>query len=186
MSAFPSPPHRRCRTSRPDLGGRWPSRLVATAAEDRLTVRRYSTRRLRQSAIAEHSRIMSTRVARRLVPTFPVQMSPLTFARPHRFCGATARQSKPSPPIKLRRGPGWQIRCATPSASTHPSTRRRWTVRGPGPRLFSEGLFAGLWRRRLAPLDSQPAATILQTESSRRSTTTDEKYHPRPHHPSAT
>jgi hypothetical protein len=30
-------PYRRCRTSRPDLGGRWPSRLVATAAQDRLS-----------------------------------------------------------------------------------------------------------------------------------------------------
>jgi hypothetical protein len=29
-------PHRRCWTSRPDLGERWPYRLVATAAEDRL------------------------------------------------------------------------------------------------------------------------------------------------------
>src|SRR6516165_6055882 len=66
-------------------------------------------------------------------------------------------------------------------------TRRRWTVTGPGPGLFSEGLFADLWRRRspMAPLDSQPAATILQTESSRRSTTSDEKCHPRPHHRSA-
>src|SRR6516225_9997308 len=31
-------PHRRCRTSRPDLGERWSSRLVATAAEDRLNI----------------------------------------------------------------------------------------------------------------------------------------------------
>jgi hypothetical protein len=31
----------------------------------------------------------------------------------------------------------------------------------------------------MSRLDSQPAATILQTESSRRLTTTDEKYHPR-------
>ena len=30
-----SRPHRRCWPSRPDLGGRWPSRLVATAAENR-------------------------------------------------------------------------------------------------------------------------------------------------------
>jgi hypothetical protein len=30
-------PHRRRRTSRADFGERWPSRLVATAAEDRLT-----------------------------------------------------------------------------------------------------------------------------------------------------
>src|SRR5262249_28902217 len=67
-------------------------------------------------------------------------------------------------------------RCVLASGSAHPSTRRRWTVTGPGPGLFSEGLFAGLWRRRstMAPLDSQPAATILQTESSRRSPTSDE------------
>jgi hypothetical protein len=46
---------------------------------------------------------------------------------------------------------------------------------------------AGHWHRRstMAPLDSQPVATILQTESSRRSTTTDEKCHPRPRHRSA-
>src|SRR5262249_47199994 len=59
-------------------------------------------------------------------------------------------------------------------------------ITGPGPGsacLFS----ARLWHRRSAmgPLDSQPAATILQTESSHRSTTTDEKCHPRPHHRSA-
>jgi len=29
---IPSPPHRRCWPSWPDLRGRWPSRLVATAA----------------------------------------------------------------------------------------------------------------------------------------------------------
>src|SRR5262249_18480970 len=32
--------HRRCRTARPDLRERWPSRLVATAAEDRLNAQR--------------------------------------------------------------------------------------------------------------------------------------------------
>jgi hypothetical protein len=32
--------HRRCRTSRSDLGLRWPARLVATTAEDRLSFRR--------------------------------------------------------------------------------------------------------------------------------------------------
>src|SRR5262249_7490487 len=53
-------------------------------------------------------------------------------------------------------------------AEPNPST-------GPRPCLFSAGFSAGLWRRRstMAPLDSQPAATILQTESSRRSTTSD-------------
>jgi hypothetical protein len=44
----------RCRTSRPALGERRPSRLVATAAEDRLIFRgAIRTRRLRQPAIAE-------------------------------------------------------------------------------------------------------------------------------------
>src|SRR5215510_3821488 len=33
-------PHCRCWLSRPDLGERWPSRLVATAAEERLSFRR--------------------------------------------------------------------------------------------------------------------------------------------------
>jgi hypothetical protein len=32
--------HRRCWPARPDLGERWPSRLVATAEEDRLNIRR--------------------------------------------------------------------------------------------------------------------------------------------------
>ena len=35
-----SRPHRRCWTARPDLGERWPSRLVATAAENRLSIKR--------------------------------------------------------------------------------------------------------------------------------------------------
>jgi hypothetical protein len=83
------------------------------------------------------------------------------------------------------------VQDARPNASAQPSTRTtRWMPilqraanRGLG--LSSACLLsAGSWRRRLTmgPLDSQPAATILQTESSRRSTTTDEKCHPRPHH----
>ena len=43
----------RCRPARPDLGWRWPSWLVATAAEDRLSLPTQHTRRLRQPAIAE-------------------------------------------------------------------------------------------------------------------------------------
>jgi hypothetical protein len=94
--------------------------------------------------------------------------------------------------------PPWRNRCAQharPIASAQPSTRttqwlpilqraanrRRWTVMGPEP---GSAFSAGLWRQRstMAPLDSQPAATILQTENSRRSTTIDEKCHPRQHH----
>src|SRR5215472_5989903 len=37
-----SHPHRRCWPAWADLGGPWPSRLVATAAEDGLSVRRNS------------------------------------------------------------------------------------------------------------------------------------------------
>jgi hypothetical protein len=79
---------------------------------------------------------------------------------------------------------------ARPNASAQPSTRTtHWIpmlqrAANTGPRPSSACPFsAGPWRRRstMAPLDSQPAATILQTESSRRSTTTDEKHHPRPH-----
>src|SRR5262249_53769696 len=66
------------------------------------------------------------------------------------------------------------------------ANRRRWTVaaRGRGSACFFS---AGLWDRRwtMSRLVSHPAATILQTESSRRSTTTDEKCHPRPRHRSA-
>src|SRR6516165_9907076 len=47
--------------SRPDLGERWPSRLVATTEEGCLNIRRaIRTRGLRQSAIAEQSGFMST------------------------------------------------------------------------------------------------------------------------------
>src|SRR5262249_62426264 len=43
-------------TSRPDLGLRWPSRLVATAAEERLSFRHNAHVRLRRPA-AEQSRL---------------------------------------------------------------------------------------------------------------------------------
>ena len=39
----------------------WPSRLVATAEEERMSFRCNSTGRLRQPAIAEQSRLRSTR-----------------------------------------------------------------------------------------------------------------------------
>src|SRR5262249_24511001 len=70
-----------------------------------------------------------------------------------------------------------------PSALAHESAQRRRTVTEPKLCLFS----AGLWcqHSKIGPLDSQPAATILQTQSSHRSTTTDEKCHLRPHHRSA-
>jgi hypothetical protein len=70
-------------------------------------------------------------------------------------------------PIKRQRPLGL---VRNPRASAPLSTRRRWTVTGPGPVLFSADFSAGLSRRRstMAPLDSQPAATILQTEGSRR------------------
>jgi hypothetical protein len=51
-SAVPGP-IARCWSARPDLGKRWPSRLVATAAEDRLNIYATLVRRLRQPAIAE-------------------------------------------------------------------------------------------------------------------------------------
>jgi hypothetical protein len=92
--------------------------------------------------------------------------------------------SRPSP-IKRQRPLGLG---RNPRTSAPLSTRRRWAVTGPRPCVFSEGLSVGLSRRRstMAPLDSQPAETILQTENSHRSTTSDEKCHPRPHHRSAT
>jgi hypothetical protein len=68
--------------------------------------------------------------------------------------------------------------------SQRTANRHRWTATGPG--LGSACSFSvGLWRRRstVGLLDSQSAATILQTES--RSRATDEKYHPRPYHRSA-
>src|SRR5262245_57447420 len=62
-SCYSCCPWSRCwrRPSRPDLGWRRPSRLVATATEDRLSIRMC---RLRQPAIAEQSRFMSTRPMR--------------------------------------------------------------------------------------------------------------------------
>jgi hypothetical protein len=52
-------------------------------------------------------------------------------------------------------------------------------IRGQG-RALHVFFLRAFWCRRstIGPLDSQLAATILQTGSSRRSTTTDEKYHP--------
>jgi hypothetical protein len=43
----------------PDLGLRWPSRLVATTAEDRLNFPAQRTGSLRQPAVAEQSRHIS-------------------------------------------------------------------------------------------------------------------------------
>jgi CHRD domain len=59
IAAVPGP-HRRCRTARSARGVRRPSRLVATAEEDRLNFQS-RTRLLRQPAIAEQSRFTSTR-----------------------------------------------------------------------------------------------------------------------------
>ena len=42
IASIPERPHRRCWPAWPDLGERWPARLVATASEDRLSVRRNS------------------------------------------------------------------------------------------------------------------------------------------------
>jgi len=61
------------------------------------------------------------------------------------------------------------------------ANRRRWTMIESGP--GSECLFCS--RPTMDPLDSRPAATTLQTASSRRSTATCEKCHLRPRHHSA-
>jgi len=53
-------PNCRGGTSRPDLGLRWPSRLVATAAKDRLSFKRNLYMSFAAVAIAEQSRFMST------------------------------------------------------------------------------------------------------------------------------
>jgi hypothetical protein len=51
-----SRPHRRCWPSRPCLRERWPCRLVATAAEDRLSIRQLTTfARFRRPAIVATS-----------------------------------------------------------------------------------------------------------------------------------
>ena len=61
--------------------------------------------------------------------------------------------------------------------------RRHWTSVSRSECLLSAGSWHQYWT--VSRLDFQPVATILQTESSRRSTTTDEKCHPRPRHRSA-
>jgi hypothetical protein len=55
-------PRGRCWTARPDLGERWSSRLVATEAEDRLSVwQNNTTRRCGAERLPKQSRFMSTR-----------------------------------------------------------------------------------------------------------------------------
>src|SRR5262245_54236109 len=115
--------------------------------------------------------------------------------------GAAAVRNAPSSPRERERrlspggdaGAGERPGCARLNASARPSTRTtRWMPKlrraantGPGPSRACL-LPAGLWRRPPAgPSDFQRAVTILQTESSRRSTATDEKYRPRPPHRSA-
>src|SRR5262245_20440335 len=82
---------------------------------------------------------------------------------------------------------------ARSSASAQPLTQTiRWmpmlqraanTEPKPNPACLP---LAGPWPRPTAgPLDFRLAVMTLQTESSHRSTTTDEKCHPRPHHCSA-
>src|SRR5215831_10961977 len=67
--------------------------------------------------------------------------------------------------------------------ATAANRRRHWTS-GSGSECL---LFVGSWHQywTVSRLDFQPAATILQTESSHRSTTTYEKCHPLPRHRSA-
>ena len=66
VKPLPCPSHRGCRTAWPDLSDRWFSRLVATASANRLRFRRQSAHVffLRQPAIAEQSRLMSTPLSR--------------------------------------------------------------------------------------------------------------------------
>ena len=97
--------------------------------------------------------------------------------------------------------PQGKCRCSTKrarlNASAQPSIRtNQWVPVPPAANRHwhwisvsgSECLLsAGSWHQywTVSRLDSQPAATILQTESFRRSTTTDEKCHPRPRHSAA-
>ena len=95
-----------------------------------------------------------------------------------------------APRVRLDGASAEQHLGCAPNASAQPWTRTtQWmpmVQRGAnmGPRRSSACLLpAGLWHRStVGPLDFQLAVTILQTESSRRSTTTDERCHPRPHH----
>jgi hypothetical protein len=93
--------------------------------------------------------------------------------------------------------PQGKRRCSTKRArliaSAQPSTRtNQWVSIPPAANRTSVSgskclLSAGPWHQywTVSRLDFQPAATILQTESSRQSTTTYEKCHPRPRHRSA-
>jgi hypothetical protein len=93
-----------------------------------------------------------------------------------------------------RAGLGGQLLANLPdarlSASAQPPSRPSQRMSTPQRAANTEpGLSSGcphrggVWRRpTVSPLDFQLAVTTLQTESSRQSTATDEKCHPRPHH----
>src|SRR5262249_108067 len=113
---------------------------------------------------------------------------PLSSSRPT-FLGSPSAVSYGSCPPSMRALQctlGWDIkgRDELRYSCTHTpnQSERSWIKAALGPDEWATSASADLWRRRspMGPLDSQPVATILQTESSRQSTTTDEKCHPRP------
>src|SRR5215831_6116563 len=148
---LPFPP---ARSPRPWCGCGGGLRLHQRQHQPRLRVDAAVGARRRQLQLSRHPRMVEAFVAPKI--GFSADSPP----RPSQVCPHFGGRG----PVRSRAG------------------RDRWMVTGPAPGsacLFS----AGLWRRRpaMSPLDSQPTATILQTVSSRRSTTTDEKCHPRPH-----
>src|SRR5262249_11390310 len=98
-SSFPAlrrpRPNRWCWTSRPDLGERWPSRLVATAAaEKRLNIRRRNpqhvvrgSQRLPETSARLHARRLSAatpRIALLAATARELQDDDRPLLRPHR------------------------------------------------------------------------------------------------------
>src|SRR5262249_21183279 len=98
----------------------------------------------------------------------------VAFARQKRRCSTKRARLNASAQPSIRTNQ-W--------VATAANRRRHWTS-GSGSECL---LFVGSWHQywTVSRLDFQPAATILQTESSHRSTTTYEKCHPRPRHRSA-
>src|SRR5262252_7330552 len=125
----------------------------------------------------------------------PLKLSfPMASMKEHRLvadgyvCATESPQGKRRYSIKRARLNG----SAQPSIRTNQwapippaaNRRRHWISVSGSECLLSAGSWHQYWT--VSRLDFQPAATILQTESSRRSTTSDEKCHLRPHHHSAT
>jgi hypothetical protein len=127
-------PHRRCWPSRPDLGKRWPSRLVATAAEDRLISARHSARS-HGFAIAASQMVFPHELAQTTAPsaTSAAVVPNLLAARPHR--ASDCRRSHRAASWRLHEVSTWQAAVAVRKLSfEHEGDRREARLRSCGRR----------------------------------------------------